>query len=133
VAACASKHPEIISNAFVSKEYADNGALAMNVFVRGVPATIVIDDLIPVHKGEPSFTSPAHSSSGLWPLFMERVWAKVNGNYENIIAGSGYEAIKFLTGAPTYTYNWEDNEENNDDDDDDLDADTLWTLIKEGT
>ena len=43
---------------------------------------------------------------------MEKIWAKVNGNYEMIEGGWGSEPIRFLTGAPTTSYykgqNWND-------------------------
>lgn len=104
ISACA-QHPEIISNAIISQDYVESGAIALKVLVRGVETTVIIDDFIPVHEGLPSFTSP-NEDSGLWPMILERVWAKVNGNYENIIAGSGTEAIRFLTGAPSYTFSW---------------------------
>src|SRR5438445_35993 len=32
------------------------------------------------------------------------MWAKVNGNYENLPAGWIEEAVAFLTGAPSLTY-----------------------------
>lgn len=35
---------------------------------------------------------------------MEKVWAKVNGNYENVIAGDPNEAFKLLLGAPGVDY-----------------------------
>jgi hypothetical protein len=35
---------------------------------------------------------------------LEKLWAKVTGNYEMAISGWPSEAIRFLTGAPSYTY-----------------------------
>ncbi len=35
---------------------------------------------------------------------MEKVWAKVNGNYERIIAGNSQEAFDSILGAPGQTY-----------------------------
>lgn len=37
----------------------------------------------------------------IWVQVLEKAWAKVNGNYENTIAGFTREALKALTGAPT--------------------------------
>jgi len=36
---------------------------------------------------------------------MEKLWAKVNGNYEYIIAGVSQEAFGFLLGAPSTYFN----------------------------
>jgi hypothetical protein len=32
---------------------------------------------------------------------MEKVWAKINGNYENIVAGNSQEAFGLILGAPS--------------------------------
>jgi hypothetical protein len=36
---------------------------------------------------------------------MEKLWAKVNGNYEYIIAGGSQESFGFLLGAPSVYFN----------------------------
>ena len=36
---------------------------------------------------------------------IEKVWAKVNGNYENIDGGSVTEGYDFMLGAPSVEYN----------------------------
>lgn len=105
--AALAEHPELIKQAFVTQNYLANGTVVMQVYVRGVPTTVVIDDYIPTYQGLPAFVSP-NWNSGLWPLFLEKVWAKVNGNYENIIGGEGPEGIRFLVGAPTFNFNWGD-------------------------
>jgi hypothetical protein len=48
---------------------------------------------------------------------LEKAWAKVNGNYENTIAGTTGEALRALTGAPIAFYNHDYEEE-------------LWDVIK---
>ena len=35
---------------------------------------------------------------------MEKLWAKVNGNYERTAAGWQHEALRVLSGAPSYDY-----------------------------
>ena len=44
------------------------------------------------------------SNPGAWwmPL-MEKAYAKIHVNYENLIAGSPLEAMRILTGMPTFT------------------------------
>lgn len=39
----------------------------------------------------------------IWVLLLEKAWAKLNGNYENIERGYNSEALRDLTGAPTLT------------------------------
>ena len=36
-------------------------------------------------------------TSNIWPMLLEKAWAKVNGSYEDIISGNPKEAMKFLT------------------------------------
>jgi hypothetical protein len=54
----------------------------------------------------------------LWPALLEKAWAKVNGNYENIGAGFGLEPLTFLTNIPTRKYNAND-----------LSLDSLWKIV----
>lgn len=47
------------------------------------------------------YSKPGWDGSTWGPL-LEKAWAKVNGNYENIEAGSPSEGVKFLTNAPSF-------------------------------
>ena len=40
----------------------------------------------------------------LFGPLLEKVWAKINGNYERISAGWQHEALRVLSGAPAYDY-----------------------------
>ena len=37
-------------------------------------------------------------------MLIEKVWAKINGNYEFTIGGSPTEVYEFLGGCPSITY-----------------------------
>ena len=39
------------------------------------------------------------SDNSLWGPLLEKAWAKVNGNYENIEAGGVYTGVTFLTNS----------------------------------
>jgi hypothetical protein len=54
--------------------------------VRGLPTVITIDDYIPTINGGYLMDSKAPDGA-LWGVFLEKVWAKVNGNYEYINDG----------------------------------------------
>ena len=47
---------------------------------------ITVDDYVPTVNGAYLFEAKAPDGA-LWPVFMEKVWAKVNGNYEYINDG----------------------------------------------
>jgi Calpain family cysteine protease len=40
----------------------------------------------------------------MWGKLMEKVFAKLSGNYVTIEAGWNEEALRILTGAPTVSY-----------------------------
>ena len=42
---------------------------------------------------------------------MEKVWAKLHGDYVRIIAGLSHETFRDVTGAPSYMYNTSDEAE----------------------
>ena len=52
--------------------------------------------------GWPIFSQQADDGS-IWTAVLEKVWAKVSGNYDLTTAGYGAEAVEFLTGAPSST------------------------------
>jgi hypothetical protein len=39
---------------------------------------------------------------------MEKVWAKVNGNYDNVWGGYETEVFDFILGAPSVSYDIDD-------------------------
>eukprot|EP00351_Strombidinopsis_sp_SopsisLIS2011_P005040 CAMPEP_0116879800 /NCGR_PEP_ID=MMETSP0463-20121206/11639_1 /TAXON_ID=181622 /ORGANISM="Strombidinopsis sp, Strain SopsisLIS2011" /LENGTH=54 /DNA_ID=CAMNT_0004529561 /DNA_START=649 /DNA_END=813 /DNA_ORIENTATION=- len=40
----------------------------------------------------------------IWGPLLEKAWAKMNGNYEQITGGSLKEAVSFLKNAPASDY-----------------------------
>lgn len=71
----------------------------------GLQSTIVIDDILPFKKGKKDLIFDGLSdTNSLWGPFIEKVWAKVNGNYERLNGGGGAEVFQFLFGLPTTSY-----------------------------
>lgn len=76
----------------------------MKGYVLGKQTEIVIDDFLPFYSwGVPAYTKQS-LSGGLWGPFIEKAWAKANGNYEMVEGGNAAEALGFITGAPTINY-----------------------------
>jgi len=96
------------------------GLYAFNVFIRGIPHLVVVDDSIPAgSKGKnPDFASIGLDNS-LWGPLLEKAFAKANGAYEFIEGGQPYEAIDFLTSAPHYYTSLKK-----------LDASSMWEKVK---
>jgi hypothetical protein len=63
------------------------------------------------------------ADNALWAPFLEKAWAKVNGNYEKIISGSEQEAFMFLTGVSSTSYNIVANFASN--------PETVWSTIRD--
>jgi len=47
-------------------------------------------------------------SNAVWAPFLEKIWAKVNGNYEHIISGDASDALDFLVGVPGRIYRFKE-------------------------
>lgn len=104
-----AEDPERFKDIFVIKEANELGIYAFNLYVRGRPFVVVIDDYIPFVQGSTSTeTLPAFANIGvdgaLWGPLLEKVWAKINGNYESTAAGWQHEALRVFSGAPSYDY-----------------------------
>ncbi len=87
-------------------------AFESNVFINGEPVPVVIDDHFPVlSTNKLAFCGINERSGNIWPIIIEKAWAKCNRTYENIISGNATESLEFLTPAPadTFTHINEDN------------------------
>lgn len=62
------------------------GGYAVNFFALGVPHTVVVDDYIPFYGADPMFAGLSEDSS-LWPMILEKAFAKMQGNYKHIAGG----------------------------------------------
>lgn len=89
---------------FVNLEYTKVGMYILRLYVNGEPKNIVVDDFIPC---DPVTNLPAFSRSKdgkIWPVILEKAWAKIHGGYENSSSGHSLVAFSFLTGAPCLYY-----------------------------
>ena len=89
-------------------------AFESNVFINGEPVPVIIDDHFPVlSTNKLAFCGINEFSGNIWPIIIEKAWAKCNKTYENIISGNATESLEFLTPAPSDTFD-HINEDNND-------------------
>ena len=56
------------------------------MWIGGVPTVVTIDDYLPFYNGGLIFNRKAPDGD-LWGVMIEKVWAKINGNYEFINFG----------------------------------------------
>lgn len=92
-----------IKNIFPSLEINKYGIYMARVLNKGVLTEVVVDDYVPVdEEGEPLFAKPAGGRE-IWVMLLEKVWAKLNGTYGDIVGGLPNEVLHAFTGAPTNT------------------------------
>ena len=93
-----------ITNIFLTNQYPNKpGIIAMNMYVKGKPEVVTIDDSLPFVSGSPIFAKRS-GDNDFWSGFIEKGFAKITGNYENIGGGWQAEAWRILNGAPTRFY-----------------------------
>jgi hypothetical protein len=102
-----AEYPQRINNTFLTKSYDKSGVIAIKAYVRGIETIITIDDYLPFYTNKHNsdnitlvYARPSDQES-LWPVFLEKAWAKVMGNYNSIVGGQSGEALDFILGAPT--------------------------------
>lgn len=61
-----------------------------------------MDEFVPVVGEKVAF---AQTQKGeLWPVIIEKAWAKIHGSYERIEGGQSHMTMRDLTGAPAFEY-----------------------------
>lgn len=88
---------------FVNKNQSGAGIWALNVWIRGVPSVVTIDDRIP-GAGKSFYYAGLGVDGSLWGPILEKAFAKYNQNYEKIEGGMPSEGFEFLGNAMTTTY-----------------------------
>lgn len=87
MAAIARQNPEAIRNAIK-----DNGNGTYTVNFRGLDRQVTVDGNFPQRNGENIYGSGGdrdnQGNTELWPMLIEKAWAKLNGGYENIAGGN---------------------------------------------
>ena len=68
---------------WLTKQKNNAHAYGMNLYVRGKKTKILVDDYVPMVDNRPAFAKISRDN-GFWAPLAEKMWAKINGNYENI-------------------------------------------------
>lgn len=78
-----------ISNMFEIQQINSASIYAAQMYLLGMPITVIVDDYLPLDAYEENLTLYAKISedSGLWGTLYEKFFAKFFGNYEMIDAG----------------------------------------------
>ena len=101
-----AEYPSLVRKLFLTQNKNKAGIFALRVFIRGKPHVISVDDNIMFYwYGTPVFTKLSYDGTSAWVMVLDKVWAKVKGNYLKTLDRPGYEGISFLTGSPYFSYN----------------------------
>lgn len=95
-----AEFPEVVTRLFNTKRGNSQGLFSLNMCVNGKFREVIVDGNIPVdEKNRIKF---GDSKRAMWPILLEKAFAKIYGGYWNIGgAGVPCRALKDLTGAPT--------------------------------
>ena len=66
----------------------------------GIWKNIIVDDWLPTRYSTPVFSKS--NGKFVWVPIIEKAFAKLHGNYKAIESGTLEEAMRILTGAPTF-------------------------------
>ncbi len=102
VCSAISCYPNLLEKIFVTKEKNFCGIYCLNFFIDGELKKIIVDDYIPVLKynNEPIFSKINLKSKNIWPLILEKAWAKLIGNYAKTSGGLPIYPFDVLLGVP---------------------------------
>lgn len=81
--------------------------MVANVRVRGMPWLVAVDSFLPFHEKYKQFIFSKDANQYGWVPFLEKIWAKSNVNYHNVVGGDPLVAIDWLTGYPGFSYSLE--------------------------
>jgi calpain-15 len=104
-----AEYPKTLEKLFKVKEINKPGVYSLRFYIDGEIKNVIIDDRIPYDKRLKSTPfSKISKSQNIWPLLIEKAWAKHLGSYQNTISGNPKELFKILTGAPSYSLKTDD-------------------------
>ena len=100
----ASEKPERITEIFEIDEKNSAGIYATQMYLLGMPITVIVDDYLPVQEtdNQSNLYAQVASDGALWGPILEKTFAKYLGNYETIDAGVASHGIEGLFGSPLF-------------------------------
>lgn len=109
----------------------DAGVYPFTFFMAGIPTRFYVDSYLPQQNRGWYFSNVfarLGNDGAYWVPLFEKAWAKVNGNFNNIVGGAVGEVLYSFTGAPYYQMikNTGGNYSNNYND-----FDELWSTVNE--
>lgn len=97
-----AERPALIRRLFDAEKPNQEGLYAVWLNINGNWRQIVVDDFFPIeiHGNACEFAFSRTQEDEIWPLVLEKAYAKVFGSYDIIAAGNLMHTLRDLTGAP---------------------------------
>ena len=105
------KVPANINKIFKTKIMNPDGFYELILNIDGKPQIVIVDDYLPVDKDTKQLIYAKSTKNEIWISLLEKAWAKVNGGYANIIGGTPMEALEFLTGFNSLSFDTENKDD----------------------
>lgn len=84
---------ERVKKLFPVQETNDVGIYMVQLYMMGMNINVILDDYFPCHEGSTDIIFSNANGNELWVLLLEKAFAKLNLNYENIIGGDPTESL----------------------------------------
>ena len=109
--------PRRIQKLFISssqlKPYDPQGPWGVWLCIGGIWRQVIVDEYFPFNNSQPNSVTPYFCrppGNTVWPMILEKCWAKVSYSYADSVEGTCMEAMHCLTGAPCFSYKTRDME-----------------------
>lgn len=113
--AALAETPSKIKKLFKNISFNNQGYFEVIIYLHGEPISVFVDDYFvfrqenkenqnekPVYTLAFSKINP--KTNNIWPIILEKVWAKLNGSFENINKGTCTDVFEVFSPAPFITY-----------------------------
>lgn len=125
VIAALAENPRMIRRVILNKKANPFGLVRIKLCDMANWVIFSLDDYFPCYPlGLPFFTQ--NKEKELWPMILEKAFAKKYGSYSRLAKGNCKQAFVDLTGCPTFQYKFEDPDFK-----EKIDSGEIWNLLKE--
>lgn len=79
-----AEFPDYITTLFTDQKYTESGVFEIKLFLNGKWRKVIIDDRLAMLKSDLPVNAGPSQSQGWWLPLLEKAYAKMNVNYENL-------------------------------------------------